>query len=178
MTPEEFDKIKQAEKAHLKEIRALKNQLRSLKKRNEIASTIRNMEEASGKDLLDTHDEMLNKLHQEIAEQEARFEIALESAKESSSDEEIRLEVENEEALQRARARDLIKQIKLQMGLPQEEIDTPPQKQDAPSNVATETSKTIGRVRTEKSDELDSDTPAGSKEESPLPDKTIGRLKK
>ena len=78
MTPEEYKRIKEDEKEHLRALKKLKQTARLLERRKSVNQALGNMVGGS-KDALGTHEEMLDKLTLETAQQEARLEIALEN---------------------------------------------------------------------------------------------------
>ena len=168
MTPEERERVKEAEKEHLRALKKLRQTAQQAQRRSSVNKALSDMAGALGQpdDPLDVHNEMLDKLDVETARQEARMEIALENAAlreaaareaepSTSSPEEI------EEETMKARARSLVEQMKLQMGIamPQAEEETP-----APP------SKTIGKKALPEAETKPSPP-------SDRPEKTIGRMK-
>lgn len=107
MTPEEFERFKSAEKEHLKKLRELKRAVRVLDRQRKIQDALTEMTEASS-DVLQTQADMVERLAIETAEQEARLEIALDSAGETikAPDEAL------EEELRQARARALVEKLR------------------------------------------------------------------
>ena len=88
MTPEEYQRIKEAEKQHLQAIKKLKAKLRQVeqrsgsgKKKNSLQKALDEIENAPGQDILDTHEEMIDRLAMDAIHQEARLELALSSEK-------------------------------------------------------------------------------------------------
>lgn len=157
MTPEEFERLKEEEKAHLRELRALKDKVRTLKKRQAVNRALGEM--TGGPDAQrDVHQEMLDKLDRETAMQEARLDIALENTDAADTAAASAADLErSEEELVAARARALLQQLKQQMG------GAPDDEAAAPANAPTP-EKTLGR-------------PAGSEAAPPpvAPEKTLGR---
>ncbi len=140
-----YDKSIQVKKAFMREkdrkISEAKEALRAherAKWQSRIADTLEQFE-VTGID--QTHDEMLNRIQEETARNEARMEMALDSVDSDA----LRIE-EDAEAI---RASELVKQFKLEMGMgdttaaEQEE-----EKVDIPEQEAEEASKTIGKQRT------------------------------
>lgn len=84
-----------------------------------------------------THQEMIGRIREEAARQEARMEMALEGADRDR----IRIEEEAE----RLRARELIKRFKWEMGL---ERKREPESPQAEPERTAEQEKTVGRIRT------------------------------
>ena len=107
MTPEEFERFKAAEKEHLKKLRDLKRAVRVLDRQRKIQDALSEMTEASS-DVLQTQADMVERLAMETAEQEARLEIALESAADAGKAPDEALE----EELRQARARSLVEKLR------------------------------------------------------------------
>lgn len=137
-----YDKALQVKKAFMREkerkIAEAKEALRAherAKWQAKVADTLESFEVA-GMDA--THDEMLNRLQEQTARNEARMEMALDSIDTQA----LRIE----EDAQKIRASELVKQFKLEMGVG----DTAPA-QAAPaidlSDAELESGKTIGRQR-------------------------------
>ncbi len=167
MTPEERERFKEAEKEHLRALKKLKEAARQTRRRASVNQALANMAGALGQeDSLDVHDEMLDKLALDTARKEARMEIALENAalKEAVAREaepSTRSLEKLEEETMKARAKTLIEQMKLQMGMA-----TPYAEEQTPATP----SKTIGKKA----------LPEAKTKPSPpsdRPEKTIGRMK-
>ena len=92
MTPEEYQRIKEAEKQHLQAIKKLKAKLRQVEqrsgtgKKNSLQKALDEIENAPGQDILDTHEEMIDRLAMDAIHQEARLELALSSEKDMEVD--------------------------------------------------------------------------------------------
>ncbi|QXD16955.1 PspA/IM30 family protein [Rhodocaloribacter litoris] len=139
-----YDKALQVKKAFMREkerkIQEAKDALRAherAKWQAKIADTLEQFEVA-GVDA--THDEMITRINEETARQEARMELALDSI----DTEAMRIE----EDAQKIRAQELVKQFKLEMGVgepaaPQEEprLEVPEEQ--------VEQGKTIGKQRSQ-----------------------------
>jgi len=107
----------------------------------EIADTLEQFE-VSGLD--QTHDEMLNRLNEQTAKNEARMELALDSV----DTEAMQIEEDAEEL----RAAEIVNQFKMEMGMSEEKESTPASDEtiDLPAEEEREEpSKTIGRQRTQ-----------------------------
>lgn len=147
MTPEEFERIKAQEKAHLREIQRLKALHKEASITGKITQALRSIfpsTEASA-----TYDEMMGKLQRETAEAEARLDMA----RETHGTAEIPPLPEDEAALAAARARQLVEDMKRAGGTP-------------PAVADPQVSRTLGRT---PAPESSPDLP------SPLPPRTIGR---
>ncbi len=187
MTPEEYKRIKEAEKEHLLALKKLKTQLRQVKQQNSVAEAMKNIENAPGDEIARTHEEMVDRLAMETIQGEARLEVALSdsgeiedettagsvveentvegTAHESIEDQEQKI-VQSDAELQKLRAQELVRQVKLQMGLANVK-----KKQNHSSTVNQENSSDEDESNdTEKGKTLDS-TPQGD-----LPERTIGRI--
>lgn len=176
MTPEEYQRIKEAEKEHLKAIKKLKHKLRQVEKggaagkKSSLEQAMDEIENAPGDGILDTHEEMIDRLAMDAVHQEARLELALSSeqdqepatpAEPEASPEAI---VQSDEELQQIRAKELVRKMKIQMGL-----DNLKRKQDPVRNVTTEN---------DAPDSSESSTESTPEEKTQLPEKTIGRIPK
>lgn len=79
MTPEEYERIKEAEKEHLRALRQLKRRARTATRARSASRAVSDMV-SSLESLLDEHREMTDRLTRDAALQEARLEVGLESA--------------------------------------------------------------------------------------------------
>lgn len=165
MTPEEYQRIKDAEKEHLRSLKKLKKAVRDLERSKSIANSVTRMSSTS-ESALETHQEMVDKLALETAHQEARLEIALESAEQKAQQAANAEELERMDAeLARERARSIVDDIRTEMeagvdpSLTEEAVD-PRKDPDAAGGAldaqgddhAKLPEKTIGRMRRGKSD--------------------------
>lgn len=158
MTPEEYQRIKEAEKEHLRQLKKLKEAVRLLKRRQAVNQALEEM--ATGAhDSFDVHEEMVDKLALETARHEAHLEIALEEAahKDDAEAPAPARATETPEALEedllKERAKTLLRQMKQQMGTP-----------DAPRS---------SPAPNQPSESTEHPTPP----EQDLPEKTLGRMK-
>ena len=161
MTPEEFERLKEAEKTHLRKLKALKQQHREAQRKKGLLDALKGIMRP---DLDDVHDEMVDKLTMKNIENEARFEIALENANLTDDALEKAAQEEAErEVLQKAEAEALVRQMKLEAG-----------GGAAPSSDQTNAQaegKTIGRAPSPDEPEAESvETPSTTRGS-----KTIGR---
>ncbi len=175
MTREEFEKIKQAEKEHLRALKKLKQKVRSLEQKKAVSGALGDLASSTGS-LLDEHTALVEKLSQETAMQEARFEVAMESIDSSSKPTAEAQRAQDEADLaaleaerQKSRARDLVRQVKLQMGSP--DAGTEEAQADDTSDSAD---RTIGRKRAGAPDDTADDAAA----DDAAPEKTIGRMRR
>lgn len=113
MNRDEFERLKEAEKAHLRKVRALKQQLREAKRKQGLLDALRNLD-TSGLD--ETHEEMLRQVTEQNVTAEARFELAMEALDEAEKQEAARAETARLDAeRQKADAADLVRQMKAEM---------------------------------------------------------------
>ena len=146
MTDEEFERLKAAEKEHLREKKRLQKQLAALKKRQRAQGLVQKMKRGAER-LLSETESLVDTLRRQVASSEAQLEVAMEE--ESTIDD---LD-EAEEELREERAESLVRQYKAASssggsrratGKPEEADEASPP--DGPD-------KTIGRMRTPRSDE-------------------------
>ena len=155
MSPEEFERIKAEEKAHLQKLRALKQQHRDAQRK---VSTLKAVQGLRDEALEAETDALTETLLRGAATSEARFELATEGAAEAARQE------ADAEALRQAEAAALVEQLKAAAGdrsapdAPRDDAGTPVPGTDAAAP------KTIGRTRTDADE-----APAGRGA------KTIGR---
>ncbi len=138
-----YEKALQVKKVFMREreqkIQEAKEALRAherAKWQAKVADTLEQFE-VTGVDA--THDEMLNRISEETAKNEARMELALDSVDMDA----IKIE-EDAEAI---RADELLKQFKLEMGVTEERASEPGI--DIPEEAEREADKTVGRQRTQ-----------------------------
>lgn len=145
MTPDEYERLKEAEKEHLRKIRKLKDLAKQAERRNRVSGAVGEMA-SSLESLLDEHREMTDRLTRDAALQEARLEISLEAAEARA--EAADLQAADEETLASLRAKETVARMK----------GTSP---DAPEKTPEKTPEK-----------------APEKPPPPMPEKTIGRMKR
>ncbi len=155
MSPEEFERLKAQEKAHLRKLQSLKAQARDAGRQGRLARALGEI--AGALDPSSTYDETMDALARETAQGEARFEIASEAAGERNAAADALEKAAQAEKLEadaaRARARSVVEQMKASLGGPV------PQAPPAP------TDKSLGRA----------DAPDAAPPPASLPEKTLGR---
>lgn len=139
----EFERMKEEEKKHLRELKALKSKLKEVEQKKKVVDALKGV--GLPESVQDTHDEMVNRLNRSAIEQEAKMEIALEGAGFALP----QVPVVDEETLQKNRAAELIKQMKLEMG----GLGLMPETASPSTPAASDGEKTIGRLRTEFTEE-------------------------
>ena len=200
MTPEEFQKIKEAEKEHLRALKKLKQAVKGIEQRNKVTKAVTDIASTTSS-LLDEHENLVEKLAQQTALQEARLELAMESAADrttgSNDLDDSAADLEQiDEDLAKKRASDLVRQMKSQMGVG---IDQKTRATEEPETPINPVEKTIGRRAPAVDESIDqtgkspsveknaskqgttNQTTAGTTKsepsESDVPEKTIGRMK-
>lgn len=106
MTHEEYERLKEAEKSHLRAKKRLQATLDQLKQRDEVQGALRRMKQGAQRVLAET-ESLVNRLRSAVAQREARFEVAL--GEEWEEDEDLR---EAEEELREERAEQLVRRMK------------------------------------------------------------------
>jgi len=147
MTEDEFERVKEAEKKHLRSKKRLQRTLEALQQRDEVQSLVQTaigMKQGAQR-LLDETESLVDSLRHSVAQREARFETALDD--DQVQDEDLRHE---EEIFREKRAEALVRRMKA------EETD-PSRPQGSPDASTSE-----------------AEDSAGSRYEGP--DKTIGRM--
>lgn len=111
MDRKDFEKLKEEEKAHLREIAKLKQRLREARRVRSIGDALNEVESAGS---YDDFDESLTKVQLEALENQVRMEMALgdTEASQATPDPE-----QFEADLSKARAAELVKHMKVSMGL-------------------------------------------------------------
>ena len=150
MKREEFERLKEEEKKHLREIRDLKQKLKAAQRIQRIGRALTEIEQA-GK--LEGFDISLEEVQRKAAEQEARLDLVVENA---GPIDPVEIEPIDEEALQKARAAEFIKRMKVSMEDPGDQAETAqartpdqPQERKASGPVdepPVDFEKTIGRM--------------------------------
>ncbi len=157
MTPEEYQKVKEAEKAHLRKLKELKKTHAQLSRKARITNAVTDMAE-SVQELYDEHRTMVDRLEMDAISSEARLDVAMDGLEGDSSVQEAldaaQLEAD-QEVIKRARAKSLIEQMKLETS-------------------AVPASTTRSESPSEKAAGANTDTGETTPE---LPEKTIGKMK-
>lgn len=160
MSPEEFERLKNEEKEHLRKLRALKNQHREVQQKASILGALRGMRNP---DLEADTDGRTERLFLDAATQEARLDLALESdaARQQAAQDEADLE-----QIRKAKAEEMIRQMKAGMGETPSTPDAPRADTARTDAAAPSGPKTIGRTPP-----TPDDTPDAASRDA----KTIGR---
>ncbi|MDZ7715897.1 MAG: hypothetical protein U5J95_06750 [Balneolaceae bacterium] len=129
---EKRDRLKEEYKEHYRKIKEAKERFARSQRSKKITDALNDMDASQ---LTDTFDEFLYKVKSKIANVEARLDIAMDSL--AFSDGDALQEQEHDEELKRAKAKETLRQAKIEMGLLYSEIE-----QQADS---LEVNKTIGK---------------------------------
>ena len=109
MSPEEFERLKNEEKEHLRKLRALKQTHRDVQQKKKIVDAVTGMRNP---ELEAETDDLTQSFYQDAALQEARLDLALEGqAPVTGNTDDL-----DKEALAKAQAEALVRQMKAQMG--------------------------------------------------------------
>lgn len=151
MTPEEFDRIKKAEKEHLRKLKKLKEAHRQLERQKKMTDAVSELT-TSMREKLDVHDDMMNRIGMDSALSEARLEMALESSEKAEFEAQ---EWKDEQDLTKERAKKLVRQMKA-----------------AGDVTAVDSERDVAPTSSDKAK-----SSAKDDSDSELPEKTIGRMK-
>ncbi|MDX1672204.1 MAG: hypothetical protein R3211_07665 [Balneolaceae bacterium] len=112
------EKLKEEYKEHYRKIREIKERGKRARTTQNITNALKNMDSSQ---LMENFDEFLYKVKSKLANVEARLDVAMDDL--MASDEEFEEKVEQKEELQKAKAKETLKQLKLEMGLLYNEIE-------------------------------------------------------
>lgn len=192
MTPEEYQRLKDAEKEHLKKLKELKQAVRVLERQKKIQSELEKMSRTSD-DALQAQSEAVERLAMETALHEARMDVAMDSAEPTeSAPRDDALETE----LRSARAQALVERMKQSMSdaddaaggrnSAEEDIENPTGETSARKEAAERSEKPIApdakglETRTPRTspERASRESPKGPSEQTTKtrPEKTIGRM--
>ena len=152
MTDEEYQRIKEAEKKHLRAKKRLQRTLKALKQRNEVQGVVQRMKQGATR-LLSETESLVDSLRQSMARSEARFELALDD--EQIEDEDLHAA---EEELREERAEATVRRMKEEESAssrPHSTVDEGEETTDTPTEAPEleGPDKTIGRMGELRSDE-------------------------
>ena len=149
MTDEEFERLKAAEKEHLRAKKRLRATLDALKRRTQSERVVQRMKRGAER-LLGETESLVDTLRQAVARGTARLESALDDA--SSRD--VSLD-EDEEVLREERAEALLRRYKASPSAARRSRAVDDEDADSADPAPDGPEKTIGRMRTPRSDEDD-----------------------
>ena len=156
MTDDEFQRLKQEEKKHLRAKKRLQRTLKALKQRTEGQGVVQQMKRGAARVLEET-ESLVDSLRRTVAQDQAHLEVALDDAMT-----EAEALHEAEEALREERAEALVRRMKAE-----EERSS----RSRPSISEADAASDEQSSDEQSSDEQPEDTPAQDG-----PDKTIGRM--
>ncbi|MFU8860268.1 MAG: hypothetical protein ACNA8K_07575 [Cyclonatronaceae bacterium] len=110
---EERERLKDEYKAHYRQVLEARKRIEDIKRKQRIVDALDKMNAGS---IIESMENMLHKIREKVATTEARLEVA-------SDHEQDLLSAEDESFIEKHRARETLQQIKLEMGLLQNEID-------------------------------------------------------
>lgn len=149
MTDEEFERLKEAEKQHLRQKKRMRRTLEALKRRNRTQGIVQTMKHGAQR-LLEETESLVDTLRSQVARNEAQLEVAIDEEEFRGDDLH-----EAEEDLREERAESLIRQYKAASSPPsrpaRDEQEGPNDESASPDPDQPE--KTIGRMRPSQSDE-------------------------
>jgi hypothetical protein len=163
MTPEEYERIKQAEKEHLRKLKKLKEAHRQLQRQAKVTKAVTDMT-SSMQEKLDLHADMMDRIATESAINEARLEMAIESRELEDAD---TRELEDELEMTKIKARELIRRLKEDSSVAAETGSAPVKQSPGRSDGGS------AARRTAKKEAVEERKDPGDH----LPEKTIGRMK-
>ncbi|NGP89299.1 hypothetical protein [Fodinibius halophilus] len=114
----ERERLKEEYKAHYRKMREMKERASRAKKTKKISDALKNMDKSQ---MLDTFDDFLYSVKHKLASVEARLDVAMESL--TDENEQAIQEQELDEEMAKEKAKDTLKQVKLEMGLLYKEIE-------------------------------------------------------
>lgn len=167
MTKEEFERLKAAEKEHLRAKKKLQATLKSLRRKQNVQSAVDRLAR-SAQHALDRASDLIGQLTSESARAEARLDVALDDDMHDAAPP-ADADVEAYETKRKAeRARELVRQMKQA-----ERVPSPPEStSSAPLDRTDEPSSDAGA--TSPANDLSTSSPD---DEDSLPEKTIGRMR-
>ena len=162
MTDEEFERLKAAEKEHLRAKKKLQAALKQLRQKKQVRSAVDQLAR-SAQAALGRASELIDRLTAETARDEARPDVALDAEAAGVSDDSGDKDVEAFEAARRTeQARDLVRQMKQAQRIPA--APRSPETDRPPTDDAT-------------ADATSSEDDLSTSPSDDLPEKTIGRMR-
>jgi phage shock protein A len=131
---EERERLKEEYKAHYRQVLEARKRIEDIKRKQRIVDALDRMN-AGG--ILESMENMLHKIREKVAVTEARLDVA------SEKDEHI-LSAEDESFIEKHRAKETLNQIKLEMGLLQNEIDDQVKQLQSDKTVGRDDSQVTG----------------------------------
>lgn len=140
----ERERLKEEYKTHYRKMREIKEKASRVKRTQNIAEALRNMDKS---ELMNAFDDFLYSVKHKVASVEARLDLVMDSLGEQQGD--TISEVEMDEQIRKSKAKDTLRQVKMEMGLLYQEIE----KQANEIKV----NKTIGSGSSESTDDSENE---------------------
>lgn len=129
------ERLKEEYKQHYRKMREAKEQLKRTRHKRNITEALRNMDTT---DLMGSFDDFLFTVKSRIASLEARLDVAMEGLSEEEYEHEGMDEIERDEQMEKARAKETLKQVKLEMGKLYNEIEQQAQNINVEKTIGSE----------------------------------------
>jgi hypothetical protein len=137
----ERERLKEEYKTHYRKMREIKERASRTKRTQNIASALKNMDKT---EMLNSFDDFLYSVKHKLASVEARLDLAMDSLVDESGDVS---QQEMDEEIRKSKAKDTLRQVKMEMGLLYNEIE------EQANNIKV--NKTIGRASEKPYNELE-----------------------
>lgn len=137
----ERERLKEEYKTHYRKMREIKERASRTKRTQNIASALKNMDKT---EMLNSFDDFLYSVKHKLASVEARLDLAMDSLVDESGDVS---QQEMDEEIRKSKAKDTLRQVKMEMGLLYNEIE------EQANNIKV--NKTIGRASEKPDNELE-----------------------
>lgn len=135
----ERERLKEEYKAHYRKMREIKEKHSRAKKTQNITQALKNMDKSQ---MLESFDSFLYSVKHKLASVEARLDVAMDNLSEETPTQSVE---QLDEEMTKEKAKDTLRQVKMEMGLLYEEIE----RQADSMNM----NKTIGRGSVERTEE-------------------------
>lgn len=139
----ERERLKEEYKAHYRKVREIKERASRAKRTHNIASALKSMDKT---EMLNSFDNFLYSVKHKLASVEARLDLAMDNLVDENDDVS---QQEMDEEMRKSKAKDTLRQVKMEMGLLYNEIE------EQANNIKV--NKTIGRDPTTLSDRPDNE---------------------
>lgn len=113
----ERERMKEEYKTHYRKVRKTKERLSRARKKQKITQALKNMDKSQ---MLESFDDFLYSVKHKLASVEARLDVAMESLNENPG---RATEEELDEQMNKEKAKETLKQVKMEMGLLYDEIE-------------------------------------------------------
>lgn len=114
------ERLKEEYKEHYRKMREAKEQLNRTRHKRNITQALRNMDTS---ELMESFDDFLFSVKSKIASVEARLDVAMDSLADEEKEHAGMTEQERDEEMQKTKARETLRQVKLEMGKLYSEIE-------------------------------------------------------